>query len=211
MIDFPTILYASDRELSTLWFNWCLKGDAFWVDPPCISHYREYPQGSYKSLYFVILSLVECGNCLTYQNSANHINTSTWSSYIVIAIFSCFSLLTGIESESVYPLSFKYIQNILQQEFDGWLPEITIIILINSEVKNVVKGILQLVNSKPPADQIFTKLCCEIDLHKWMLALFGLHQKSFCLFLLFCFVCLFVCFFLFTLRVLCKMKTLNKN
>ena len=78
------------------------------MDPPWISHYREYSQGSYKSLYFVVLSLVECGNCLTYQNSANHINTSTWCSYIMIAIFSCFSLLTGIESESVYPLSFTY-------------------------------------------------------------------------------------------------------
>lgn len=177
MIDFPTILYTSDREFFTLWFNWCLKGDAFQVDPPCIGHYREYSQGSYKSLYFVILSLVECGNCLTYQNSANHINTSTWSSYIVTAIFSCFSFLTGIESESVYPLSFKYIQIILQQEFDRWLPEITIIILIDSEVKNVVEGTLQLVNSKLPVAQIFTKLCFEIDLHKWILALFGLHQK----------------------------------
>ena len=113
MIDFPTILYTSDREFFTLWFNWCLKGDTFQVDPPCIGHYREYSEGSYKSLYFVILSLVECGNCLTYQKSANHINTSTWSSYIVTAIFSCFSSLTGIESESVYPLSFKYIQNII--------------------------------------------------------------------------------------------------
>ena len=78
------------------------------MDPPCIGHYREYSQGSYKSLYFVFLSLVECGNCLTYQNSVNQINTSTLCSYIVIAIFSCFSLLTGIESESVYPLSFTY-------------------------------------------------------------------------------------------------------
>ena len=32
------------------------------------------------------------------------------------------------------------IQNLLQQEFDRWLPEITIIILIDSEVKIVVEG-----------------------------------------------------------------------
>ena len=45
MTVFPTHFYTSNREISTLSYTSSLKKDPFWVEPPRIVHYREYPLG----------------------------------------------------------------------------------------------------------------------------------------------------------------------